>query len=74
MKIAFSSEYDRGLESRVSEHFGKSPYFIFLEIDKGEVKNIESIINPYYGFHAQPGVIPKFLKDKGAKEFEVVNI
>lgn len=67
MKIAFPSEEDRGLESSVSEHFGRCPYFIFLEIEKGEVKNVKGIANPYYGFHMQPGVLPQFLKDKGVE-------
>jgi len=46
-----------GLESRLSEHFGRAPYFIVVEIDsKGEIANIEAIKNTseHFGGFGRP--------------------
>ncbi len=67
MRVAFSCEEDAGLESKISEHFGRSPYFILVDMEGEEIKKVESVVNPYYGFSLQPGMIPRFLKDKGVK-------
>ena len=38
IKIAFASEENTGLESRLSHHFGRCPYYVFVEIEDDEVK------------------------------------
>ena len=46
-----------GLESRLSEHFGRAPYFMVVEIDsKGEIVNIEAIPNTseHFGGFGRP--------------------
>lgn len=46
-----------GLESRLSEHFGRAPYFMVVEIDsKGETVNIEAIPNTseHFGGFGRP--------------------
>ena len=46
-----------GLESRLSEHFGRAPYFMIVEIDsKGEIVNIEAIPNTseHFGGFGRP--------------------
>ena len=46
-----------GLESRLSEHFGRAPYFIVVEIDsKGEIVNIEAVPNTseHFGGFGRP--------------------
>ena len=65
MRIAISSDDDRGLEGVVSHHFGRCPYYTLVDIEDGEVKHTEVISNPYYGQHA-PGVVPQFIHNKGA--------
>lgn len=34
-RVAVPVEEDRGLDSRISEHFGGSPYFMFIDIEAG---------------------------------------
>jgi len=64
-KIAFSCEDNKGLQSEMSMHFGRCPYYTMVEVDAGEVKNIEVVENPYYNNHV-PGVVPGFIKDQNA--------
>jgi len=48
---------DSGLESRLSEHFGRAPYFMVVEINsKGEIVNIEAIPNTseHFGGFGRP--------------------
>jgi len=48
---------DSGLESRLSEHFGRAPYFMVVEIDsKGEIVNVEAIPNTseHFGGFGRP--------------------
>jgi len=48
---------DLGLESRLSEHFGRAPYFMVVEIDsKGEIVNFEAIPNAseHFGGFGRP--------------------
>ena len=44
MKIAVSST-DQGLNSKVSEVFGRCPYFIIAEIENQKIKKTETIEN-----------------------------
>lgn len=60
MRIAFASEDRLGLEGEVSMHFGRCPYYTFLEVEKGQVKDLQIIDNPYYGNHV-PGKVPEFI-------------
>ena len=64
MKIAFSSEENKGLESQMSPHFGRCPYYVFVELD-GE-NNIKSVVteeNPFFQSH-QPGAVPNYIAGK----------
>ncbi|RLI19846.1 dinitrogenase iron-molybdenum cofactor [Candidatus Bathyarchaeota archaeon] len=48
---------DSGLESRLSEHFGRAPYFMGVEIDsKGEIVNVEAVPNTseHFGGFGRP--------------------
>ncbi len=48
---------DSGLESRLSEHFGRAPYFMVVEIDsKGEIVNVEAVPNTseHFGGFGRP--------------------
>jgi len=65
-KIAFASEENIGLDGRLSHHFGRCPYYVFVEIEDGEIKNVEVKENPYFTSHV-PGAVPQFIADEGAK-------
>ena len=65
MKIAFASEDSKGLESVISHHFGRCPYYVFVEVENGEVQSVTVKANPLYNEHI-PGVVPQFVADEGA--------
>ncbi len=65
VKVAFASEEDSGLDSRLSFHFGRCPYYVFVEVKDGKVKNIETKKNPYSSSHI-PGAVPQFIASEGA--------
>jgi predicted Fe-Mo cluster-binding NifX family protein len=65
MRIAVSADNKNGLESVVSPHFGRCPYFVLVELEKHDVQNVEAVDNPYYAQH-QPGQVPAFINSLGA--------
>ncbi len=65
MRIAFASEDKLGLEGEISMHFGRCPYYTFLEVEDGIVKNWQVIDNPYFGNHI-PGKVPEFVHSQKA--------
>lgn len=66
MKIAFPVEDINGLESVISEHFGRAKGFIIIDVRDGEVKEIQSIENIYFGDH-EPGSVPMLLIRRGVE-------
>jgi len=45
-RIIVPAESQRGLNSRLAEHFGRAPYYAIVDIDeKGNVANVETISN-----------------------------
>ncbi len=65
MLIAFASEDKMGLEGEVSAHFGRCPYYTFLELDGGQVQSSRVVENPYFGEHI-PGKVPEFIHSQKA--------
>ena len=65
VRIAFASEESLGLDSRVSSHFGRCRYYIFVDVEDGEVKKVEVKENPYFDSHI-PGAVPQFIAGEGA--------
>jgi len=65
MRIAVSADNSNGLDSVVSPHFGRCPYYILVDLDDQEVKQVNAVANPNYGRHA-PGTVPTFIRDQGA--------
>jgi len=63
MKIAVPSTDERGLDSEVSSHFGRTPFYTLVKIENGEIREVEVIKNPL--MEHSPGDIPTFLKQKG---------
>ncbi len=65
MRVAISADDANGLDSVVSPHFGRCPYFVLVNLDEQKVEAVEAIDNPYYGQH-QPGQVPSFIRDQQA--------
>ena len=65
MRIAISAEQNNGLDSLVSQHFGRCPYFILIDLEGQEVTAVTGIENPYYGNHA-PGQVPNLIHSHNA--------
>jgi predicted Fe-Mo cluster-binding NifX family protein len=62
--IAVASEDDRGLGGKVSAHFGRCPYYVLVEANRGTVTGSRVVANPYFELH-RPGVMPRFIRDLG---------
>lgn len=60
MRIAISADNSDGLDSIVSPHFGRCPYFMLVDLQGQDVQAVAAIENPYYGSH-QPGQVPAFI-------------
>ena len=46
-KICIPIDKNKGLDSQVSEHFGRAKNFLFLETDNSQIKNYYTKKNPY---------------------------
>ena len=66
MRIAIAAEDNTGLESVVSHHFGRCPFFVILDVEGEEVQQIYVIDNPYFAGH-EPGMVPEFIHKQGAE-------
>ncbi len=66
MIIAVASEENKGLQSIAAHHFGRCPYYVFIQLDKEKnVTDVKTKPNPFYQSH-QPGEVPQFIADEGA--------
>lgn len=66
MRIAFATEDGSGLNAEVCAHFGRAPFFTFVDLDPdGEIVSVEVKENPFVNMHS-PGVIPGFIREEGA--------
>jgi predicted Fe-Mo cluster-binding NifX family protein len=65
IRIAISANDNNGIESAVSEHFGRCPYFIIVDVEENAIKSVQAIDNPYYVSHA-PGHVLEFIHRQGA--------
>jgi len=65
MRIAVSADDNNGLDSVVSPHFGRCPYYILVDLEGQEVRQVNTVENPYYGQH-QPGQVPGLIHSQGA--------
>jgi predicted Fe-Mo cluster-binding NifX family protein len=64
MRIAVSANDNNGLESQVSPHFGRCPYFVLADVEDQEIQSVHTVSNPYYSQH-QPGQVPAFIQSQG---------
>ncbi len=65
MRIVVSSDSDSVLESSVSHHFGRCPFFTVIDIENNEITHAKAVENPYFNAHS-PGQVPAFIKELGA--------
>jgi len=66
MRIAFACDTNEGLDSTISAHFGRCPYYVFVDVEGREVRNVEVVENPFYYDHGAPGQVPGFIASRGA--------
>jgi predicted Fe-Mo cluster-binding NifX family protein len=64
-RVAISADDNNGLDSVVSPHFGRCPYYVLVDLDGREVRRVSAVENPCYGRHT-PGQVPGFIKSHGA--------
>ncbi len=66
VRIAVPIDVDNGLNSGISEHFGKAPYFLIVEIeDQNYIKNFNIMKNPAVPLEQKRGIkAVEFLKEK----------
>ena len=65
MRITVSADDNSGLDSVVSPHFGRCPYYVLVDLEGQEVKRVNGVANPYYNHH-QRGQVPSFIRSQGA--------
>jgi len=63
--IAISASDNQGLESAVSQHFGRCAYFVIAEIEDNLITSANAIDNPYANSHG-PGQVPELIHRYGA--------
>jgi len=66
MKVAFSSDENKGLDAAIAHHFGRCLFYIFVEIEGNEIINVQGEKNPYFDSHI-PNAIPKYIAQKDAQ-------
>lgn len=44
-RIVIPAEDGNGLEARLSEHFGRAPYFIIVDLEEGNISNVQAVPN-----------------------------
>ena len=67
VRVAIPIMDESGFKSIVSEHFGRAPYYLVVDVDMESKDVVEARVvgNPFLEDH-KPGVIPLFLKKIGA--------
>ena len=62
-RIALACEDDQGLDGQMSQHFGRCPYYLIVDVEGDEIKKTDSVNNPYYNNHV-PGMVPQFINEQ----------
>lgn len=65
-KIALACEDNQGLSGQISQHFGRCPSYLLVDVEGSEIKKSEVIPNPYFHNHI-PGKVPQFIKEQQAE-------
>ncbi len=59
MIVAFPIDSDKGLDSEISEHFGRARYFLLARLEDGKLEGVDIVPAPAHAF----GAFPQFLHD-----------
>jgi len=63
-RLVIPAEDENGLNARLSEHFGRAPYFIVVDFDEnGSISNVQAVLNEsehFGGFGLPPDKILRF--------------
>ena len=62
-RIALACEDNQGLSGQMSQHFGRCPYYLIVDVEGDEIKKTDSVNNPYYNNHV-PGMVPQFINEQ----------
>lgn len=54
MKIAFPTQENKGIESRVHGHFGSAHYFVFVDTEEDSTDTVENPDRDHLHGHCQP--------------------
>ena len=65
MRIAISIDTNDGLDSIVAHHFGRCPFYAFVDVEGSEIEAVEVVENPHFAHH-QPGMVPGFIREHNA--------
>ena len=65
MRIAVAVNDDRGLESDVAQHFGRCPYYVFVDVVDDQIQEVNVLANPYYENHT-PRAVPVLIHEQDA--------
>jgi len=61
MKIGIPVVNEKGLDSTLSEHFGRTPFYIFVEVENNKIDKYNLVRNPFE--QHDPGQIPLWVKE-----------
>ena len=64
-KIALACEDNQGFKGQISQHFGRCPSYLLVDVEGNEVRKTDIVDNPYFDNHI-PGKVPQFIKEQGA--------
>ena len=55
-RIVIPAEDGNGLNARLSEHFGRAPYFVIVELEGGNISNVQVVPNEsgHFGGFGRP--------------------
>lgn len=65
MRIAISSQDNQGLDGTVAQHFGRCPFYTFVDTEGEQIAQVSVLPNPYFSAH-QPGQVPAFIKTQSS--------
>jgi predicted Fe-Mo cluster-binding NifX family protein len=65
MRIVVSADDSSGLDSVVSPHFGRCPFYVLIDLVGDQVDTVHVVENPYHAQH-RPGQVPGFINSQAA--------
>lgn len=72
MKLGIPVINEKGLNSTLSEHFGRTPFYLFVDIVNGQIDTYDLVRNPFE--QHGPGQIPSWVQSKGVDTMIVSGI